>query len=118
MKKSFYIFILLLTPNLTFGQDTLTGYRVPWLWPFSQNSIWNQPIGNDAIYSEANLEDANNVGIDIQHLLELSDSYPMRDVLGTEVWGPGRCEGTQFLGFTLQIPDSWIVPDAGDSLMD
>ena len=97
------------------GQDTLSGSRDPWLWPFSQNSIWNQPIGCDAIYSDANFEAAKNVGVDIQHILELSDEYPVRDVIGSETWGPGRCEGKQFLGFTLNIPDDWIVPDAGDS---
>jgi hypothetical protein len=115
MGKTTYIIILLIISKVTFGQDTLSGFRDPWIWPFSQNSIWNQPIGSDALYSGANFEDANHVGVDIQHILELSNSYPDRNVLGTEVWGAGRCEGKQFLGFTLQVPDNWIVPDAGES---
>ncbi len=115
MEKSFYIFILLLIPFLSFGQDTLSGHRDPWEWPFSQNSIWNQPIGSDAIYAVANLKEANHVGVDIQHILELKSSDPTRNVLGTEVWGPGRCDGKEPLGFSLNVPDNWIVPDAGDS---
>ena len=115
MKVFNCLLILLLSALNAYCQDTLPGYRDPWYWPFSQNSIWNQPIGSDAIYSEAYFEAANNVGVDIQHILDLNDVYPVRDVLGTEVWGPGRCDGTQYLGFTLPVPDSWIVPDAGES---
>jgi len=115
MKKVYYIIILIFTYSNTSCQDTISGLRNPWLWPFTQTSIWNMPIGTNAIYEEANLEAADNVGFDIQHLLELSYDNPERDVLGSEVWGPGRCDGTTFLGFTLHVPDNWIVPDAGNS---
>ncbi|MCG8374699.1 MAG: hypothetical protein MI700_14245, partial [Balneolales bacterium] len=89
--------------------------RDPWLWPFSSTSIWNMPIGDEAIYEPANFEDASNVGIDIQHLLLISENDPNRQVLNSPTWGPGRCSGETDLGFTLQIPDDWIVPDAGNS---
>lgn len=114
MKKLSIILIILESSFNTFSQDTLSGYRNPWIWPFSQNSIWNTPIGSDAIYVDANLE-ASNVGVDIQHILELSIEYPAKVVLGSEVWGPGRCDGTENLGFTLPVPDNWVVPDAGES---
>jgi hypothetical protein len=97
------------------SQDVLEGERNPWLWPFSQTSIWNMPNGSDAIYMDANLESAGHVGVDIQHVLELDSQDPEREVLGSEVWGQGRCDGTTYLGFKLRIPDNWIVPDAGSS---
>lgn len=112
MKKLTCILIFLSGYFNIYGQEILPGTRDPWLWPFSQNSIWNQPIGSEAIYVDANLKPANNVDFDIQHIMELSSEYPERQVLGTDVWGPGRCDGTNYLGFTLRVPDYWIVPDA------
>ena len=87
--------------------------RDPWLWPFASDSIWNQPIGTEAVYRPADLEAAGNVGVDTQHLLKLSASDPERAVLMTNDFGPGRCSGTDVLPFTLHVPDNWIVPDAG-----
>jgi hypothetical protein len=64
---------------------------------------------------DANLQDAGHVGVDIQHMLQLSGSDPSRQVLGSTTFGAGRCDGTEQLGFTLRVPDDWIVPDAGSS---
>lgn len=108
-------FTLVILPGFASGQDTLSGSRDPWLWPFSQNSIWNTPIGENAEYEPAGLEPAANVGVDIQHFLELDKNDPLRPVLGSTVWGPGRCEGTQSIGISFNVKDDWIVPDAGNS---
>lgn len=89
--------------------------RDPWLWPFSSQSIWNTPIGDGAIYKVANFEDAENIGVDIQHLLTTSTTDPERNVLSNLNFSSGRCSGTIDLGFTLKVPDNWIVPDAGNS---
>ncbi|GAB5519421.1 MAG: hypothetical protein RhofKO_16720 [Rhodothermales bacterium] len=97
------------------GQDVLPGERDAWLWPFTPTSIWNHPIGNDAIYEPANLRAAAHVGVDTQHILELNASDPLRPALGTTTFGPGRCDGTEPIGVSLNIPDDWLVPDAGNS---
>ncbi|MDX2021037.1 MAG: hypothetical protein SF187_12420 [Deltaproteobacteria bacterium] len=102
------------------GSATLGGTgggakRDPWLWPFSANSIWNQPIGDGAVMVPANLQSAAHVGVDIQIMLKLKASDPARAVLGSTTFGPGRCGGTEDLGFKLNVPDNWIVPDAGNS---
>lgn len=115
MKKLFFIITLFIFSVVCSGQDTIPGYRNPWLWPFSQNSIWNQPIGSNAIYVHANFEPAGHTGLDIQHIMELNHEYPEQKVLGTEVWGPGRCNGTEYIGFSIRVPDKWVVPDAGNS---
>ena len=90
-----------------------TPTREPFLWPFSQTSIWNTPIGSGAIYELANFEAAGNVGLDIQHILATKATDPFYPVLNTLGFGPGRCDGTDSLGFELQVPRDWIVPDAG-----
>jgi hypothetical protein len=97
------------------GQDTLPGTRDPWQWPFSANSIWNMPIGENATYEPANLKAAANVGADIQIILSLKKSDPARKAYGSSTWGPGRCNAVNDLNFSLNIPDNWIVPDAGKS---
>jgi hypothetical protein len=114
--KIYGIIILILSTSLQlYSQKILEGERDPWLWPFSYHSIWNMPIGSNAIYVDAKLESAGHVGVDIQHILALESHFPKREVYGSEVWGPGRCDGTTYLGFTLKVPDNWIVPDAGSS---
>ncbi|MEM9456548.1 MAG: hypothetical protein AAGF11_20390 [Myxococcota bacterium] len=90
-------------------------HRDPWLWPFSADSIWNHPIGANAVFVPANLEAAGHVGIDTQHLLVLDADDPEREALDSPTWGPGRCSGTEQVGIRLPLPDDWIVPDAGNS---
>ena len=97
------------------AQEVLSGERDPWLWPFTPTSIWNHPIGSDAVYEPANLRAAAHVGVDTQHILELDASDPLRPALGTTTFGPGRCDGTEPIGVSLNIPDDWLVPDAGNS---
>ncbi|MEM6645129.1 MAG: T9SS type A sorting domain-containing protein [Bacteroidota bacterium] len=97
------------------AQEVLPGTRDAWLWPFTPTSIWNHPIGADAVYEPANLRRASNVGVDTQHIMELSASDPLRPALGTTAFGPGRCNGTEQIGVSLNIPDEWLVPDAGNS---
>ncbi len=97
------------------AQDILPGARDPWLWPFSQTSIWNMPIGSGAVYEPANLGAAAHVGADIQIILELRATDPERRALGSSAWGPGRCDSVNDLSFKLRVPDNWIVPDAGSS---
>lgn len=110
-----HVLTLLLLTQLLHAQDVIPGTRDPWLWPFESNSIWNMPIGDQAVYEPAGLKSAANVGVDIQHLLELKASFPKRDALGSASWGPGRCESNVNLNFQLNIPDDFIVHDAGNS---
>lgn len=86
-----------------------------WLWPYATESIWNLPIGENAVYKPANFEAASNVGVDIQHLLITSASDPEQLVLSSPDFGSGRCTGTKNLGFSIRVPNNWIVPDAGNS---
>ncbi|MEM8529972.1 MAG: DUF4832 domain-containing protein [Chloroflexota bacterium] len=101
-----------LTINLSLVQSEAT--RDPWLWPFAQDSIWNTPIGSDAVYAPANFEPNATLGGDDVYLLQLDSGDPARPVYGHDSWGPGRCTGSG-LGFDWNIPDNFIVPDAEDT---
>lgn len=98
-------------PDLVVAQAT----RDPFLWPFADTSIWNMPIGKGAHYHPVELRQSAHAGVDIQHILRMSEEYPERPVYVSPTWGPGRCGSTTPLGFSLRVPDDWLVPDAGKS---
>ena len=56
--------------------------RDPWLWPFAQDSIWNTPIGSNAVYAPANFEPNATLGGDNVYLLQLDNANPARPVYG------------------------------------
>ena len=87
--------------------------RDPWEWPFDKASIWNMPIHNNAVLEPAKITSANAVAFDVIHLLKLNPDNPLRDVRGAG-W-TNRCASTTSQGYQLNIPDGWIVKDAGSS---
>lgn len=102
-------------------QDTLIAQtsstpktRDKWLWPFASTSIWNMPIGSNAVYTSANIKKAYYFGADLELLYRLKASDPLRHVYNPGGFGPGqRCKGgTQSMNLSLPIPDNLIVPDA------
>lgn len=97
------------------AQDILPGTRDPWQWPFDRGSIWNMPIGSGAEYKDAGFEAAGHVGVDIQIILELDENDPLQQAHLSTGFGPGRCDSTGIIDFYLPLPDTWIVPDAGNS---
>jgi hypothetical protein len=104
-------------PNSNTGTgDTILTAKAPstrdkWLWPFASTSPWNMPIGSDARYVPANLQQESWSSADVEYLYRIKDSDPVRSVYMPGAWGPGRCTGTTSQG-TLQFPDNVIVPDA------
>jgi hypothetical protein len=99
--------------------------RDPSAWPFLANSIWNQPIGDGAVYSPFHAtSDANggeqavsgiskmglrltnglpagltpnNFGIDPNFIVFAQPGDPVRNVYYTSSWGPGRANGTTLI---------------------
>ncbi|MFS4418518.1 hypothetical protein [Maribacter sp. 2307ULW6-5] len=91
------------------------GPRDPLKWPFLKTSIWNMPLGSDAVYKDANFEPAGNVGVDTQHIIILSDDDPTYPVWNSPSFQANRCSGTDYLGFDLKFPKDLIIADAGSS---
>ncbi|MEM9329660.1 MAG: hypothetical protein AAGA85_28630, partial [Bacteroidota bacterium] len=89
--------------------------RDPWLWPFDSASIWNMPIGSEAVYQDIDLIPTRGVGIDVKHFLVLDTLDPLRSVVGFNSFAPrtGRCSGSEDMnGLTVHLPDDFLVPDA------
>jgi len=86
--------------------------RDKWLWPFSQDSIWNLPIGSDAQYSPANLPKAAYSSVDNDLLFIIPAGSPQRPLYDPGSW-TNRCSGTTtYENLSISIPDDLIVPDA------
>lgn len=103
-----------LQPNnlLSARASTLTN-RDKWLWPFSQDSIWNLPIGSNAQYAPANLPKSGNSSLDIDLLFKIPANSPWRILYNPGSW-TNRCSGTTSYE-SIAIPDDLIVPDAIDT---
>jgi len=89
---------------------TKTGARDPLTWPFSQNSIWNQPIGSGAVYVDAGFTPASNISVDDDWWIVTSSSDPVTHVYNPNSWTK-RCGGTVW-NSTTAFPSALLVPDA------
>lgn len=87
-----------------------TGGRDPLTWPFSQSSIWNQPIGSGAVYVDAGFTPASNISVDDDWWIVTSSSDPVTNVYNPNSWTV-RCGGTAWNSTTV-FPSALLVPDA------
>jgi hypothetical protein len=86
--------------------------RDKWLWPFSQDSIWNLPIGSEAQYSPANLPKARYSSVDNDLLFIISANNPLQPLYDPGSWTK-RCSGTTtYENLSIRIPNDLIVADA------
>lgn len=97
------------------------GTRNPFKWPFSQNSIWNMPIGSKAIYVHAKLEKATQQGMTIdEDYIVMTPDETLVDIYENFAGWNGnksRCEKQGKLLFSVPIPKSFIVsPTTWDGL--
>ncbi|MEM9089156.1 MAG: FG-GAP-like repeat-containing protein [Cyanobacteria bacterium P01_F01_bin.53] len=93
-----------------------TTKRDPIKRPFSQNSIWNMPIGSNARYVDANLQWENSAVVDVDHFYVLDGDDPLRPLFNIGTWGPGRTTGSRFRNIALPLPDDLIIEDAAADL--
>ncbi len=92
------------------------GTRNPLKWPFSQNSIWNMPIGSKAIYVHAKLEKATQAGMTIdEDYIVLTPDEPLVDIYENFAgWdrSKSRCAIQGKLLFSAPIPKTFILSSA------
>jgi hypothetical protein len=87
--------------------------RDPLKWPFSSASIWNMPIGSNAVYLSANIPPAGNAGLTVdEEILILKPEAPLLDVyFNYEGWsGNNRCDKQGELVGQFPIPSNFFVP--------
>jgi hypothetical protein len=91
------------------------------LWPFSRDSIWNLPIGANAVYVPGNIKKPTAYGMttDVDVLI-LTPTAPLTDVyFNSDAWGGGsRCSAQGGVLFSAPIPASFVVPGAGSGNPD
>lgn len=127
MFHSSYVLLPSLHLFLSYPQRTVAvdDRRDPLTWPFAQDSIWNTPIGDQAIYVEAKIRKRERRGMTIdEDIIVLKPNAPLTKVFYSDVgWtedGTGlRC--TNFdanrLLFELPIPEDFVVsPSTWDGL--
>src|SRR5213594_2173617 len=96
--------------------------RVAMLWPFSRDSIWNLPIGANAVYVPGNIKKptASGMTTDVDVLI-LTPTAPITPVyLNSDAWSGGsRCNAQSIDPlFSAPIPTNFVVHGAGSGNPD
>jgi len=87
--------------------------RDPFLQPFSQKSIWNMPIGKNAVYVYAGIEPATEAGMTVdEDIIVFTPKEPLLDIYTSNAsWDrtKDRCKIDGGIMFSAPIPKSFIV---------
>ena len=122
--QKFYCIALLLGPIVSpaWAESDFPKERDPYKWPFAQNSIWNTPIGSDAVFVDAQIKPASNGAWTDQDIIILTPDEPLMDVFPTQyTWGPKVNPETRCIKasdkplFSLPIPASYVTRFHGRS---
>jgi len=91
------------------------------LWPFSRDSIWNLPIGANAVYVPGNIKKptASGMTTDVDVLI-LTPTAPVTKVWeNSDAWsGRSRCDAQGGVLFEAPIPTDFVVQGAGSGNPD
>ena len=82
-------------------------------WPFASDSIWNAPIGRNAVYVPAHLTAPSIAGLGAaEAIIILHPEAPVLSVFQNDSgWsGADRCPATGALHFDAPIPPDFLVP--------
>ncbi|MFD2614319.1 fibronectin type III domain-containing protein [Paenibacillus gansuensis] len=100
------------TPGTGGGAGAAGTGRDPWLAPFSQDSIWNMPIGSGADYQPANLPGQGYVHSDDEWHMKTQESDPVRPIYSPGGWTDRCTETNPPEGeVSMHIPDDFVVAD-------
>jgi hypothetical protein len=91
--------------------------RDPRVWPFSRSSIWNTPLGGNAVYVPAKLEAAAHFAFDQDLYFESPANAPWRALHPPAAWerrcgaaSPDNQRGELRLGDDVFVADSTAAP--------
>ncbi len=91
--------------------------REAWYWPFKAESIWNLPIGSNAVYEPANLESGLWTTADVELLYKVSENDSLTRLYAPGSWA-NRCSGTNSPTgnpadeIYIRFPEDKLVADA------
>ena len=111
-------------PFITGVAQTFPTSRDPFLWPFTQTSIWNMPIGSGAVYQPAGLKKVSTmpiknggrggIGVDDEPIIVAQASDPNYSVWGITDWSY-RCNNSTNLNKTVKMPAGINYPPPNGS---
>src|SRR5439155_18800166 len=108
------------TPSVSSDSVSVAG-RVATLWPLSRDSIWNLPIGANAVYVPANIKKPTAAGMttDVDVLILTPNAPPTNVSYNGDAWSGGsRCNAQGGVFFSAPIPADFVVPGAGSGKPD
>lgn len=88
----------------------LEGTRDAWLWPFSRESVWNMPIGSNAVYEPTDFENSTNVSFDPENFAIATANDPLLPVRRYTNF-KNRWPGSNNIEGKIYCPDSFVVPE-------
>lgn len=85
--------------------------RDPLKWPFAPSSIWNLPIGENAVYVPARIERSTGWGMTVdRRFVIMTPNAPMRPLYTHRQWDvAGRCHATTYQR-DVPVPDDFVYP--------
>jgi len=87
--------------------------RDPRLWPFSETSIWNMPIGDGAVYVHAKIKPAEERGLTVdEDYIVMTPDAPVVEVHYNDAGWDSRKNRLDTSGpvlFSVPIPDDFVV---------
>ncbi len=95
--------------------------RDPLRWPYASDSIWNMPIGSNAVYTPANLPAVPSNDpwspmpqLEYERIIFRPEAPKTKIYYNPSAWaiGANRCTPTTTLLDTLPFPDSFIVANS------
>lgn len=110
--------------NQTFQVKFPALARDPVKWPFASTSIWNMPIGSNAVYVPAKLPAvpsndpwAPMVQIDRERISMRPEALKNNLVYNAAGWtlGADRCVLSSVVLASVPLPDNWQVPNTRDN---
>src|SRR5437879_9912239 len=101
-------------PTTSSASASATG-RVATLWPFSRDSIWNLPIGANAVYVPGNIKKPTAYGMttDVDVLILTPNAPPTDVYYNGDAWSGGslgNAQGPRF--FCAPLPATVLCPRA------
>ena len=121
MKKMHKLLIIFLVVIFSFPEESHAqmynypsiSFRDAFQWPFSQNSIWNTPIGDGAVFVDAHLMPALKKSCSIdEDIIVLTPDAPKVDIYYSDAkWNKNksRCIPTGSKLMTVPIPNDFVV---------
>lgn len=86
--------------------------RNKFLWPFSKTSIWNMPLGSNAVYVDSDFGEVGLFYADAEYIYQSNATDPLQKVYLIGGWVPRVPTVSTPSYISIHIPDNYLIPDA------